>query len=541
MPPKRKLKGKAPAEPTGYDEITDAASYQEDQATRYQFGDKAQRHYEEAARLYSLALQVTEASQEEQYDARYNLGRVYYALATEIYGIPKCYEALSQAIQEYRACASYNVTDKTDDAFNLAQALQTLGEYMNEGTSSSSNMWITSSAESVWLEARHILEQVRQDQLSRLAQSSISSSGDNDSFSDVGDVQGEDAGSTSGAAAIEEQMMTPSTVIETIIAAIQADMSIAETTGELDLNDVSSLLEQARSLNGTDEYMTSEINSTKHELVKVQSRIQLEKGQPINIEDLQAVVAEQRQAISALRRPDPAGLSDLADTLLLYAEVMLTSSSVSAEPDNEAVTVIVKEAIALYEQARSILGNSFQRPSSTPAHHTAALISANWQSTANAFAMLALIARAGAPAAAAGGDFRTLISDARSSAAEALNSSEGPFKAQAPDTNGITKFARTLRSAIRNDYRTVVATRDSVLATARLFLLERLLLDSNEPYGEQGRGLQALMKATWPEANDLKQSIDDFVGGLQSDSLGRLCQKAGLSEQGEWSRFIEAA
>lgn len=59
MPPKRKLKGKAAAEPTGYDELTEAASYQvhrvradtgplnisqltlppaqEDQATRYQF------------------------------------------------------------------------------------------------------------------------------------------------------------------------------------------------------------------------------------------------------------------------------------------------------------------------------------------------------------------------------------------------------------------------------------------------------------------------------------------------------------------------
>lgn len=36
MPPKRKGKGKAP-EPTSYDELMEAADYEEGQAARYQF------------------------------------------------------------------------------------------------------------------------------------------------------------------------------------------------------------------------------------------------------------------------------------------------------------------------------------------------------------------------------------------------------------------------------------------------------------------------------------------------------------------------
>lgn len=36
-------------------------------------GEKAQRHYEEAARLYGLALHFSGISEEEKYDAGYNL------------------------------------------------------------------------------------------------------------------------------------------------------------------------------------------------------------------------------------------------------------------------------------------------------------------------------------------------------------------------------------------------------------------------------------------------------------------------------------
>lgn len=453
-----------------------------------------------------------------------------YALATEIYGLPGCYEALQQAIQDYRACAAYTVADKTDAAFNLAQALQTLGEYVSETESSSSASQL-SRPERIWQEARQILEGVRLDQTSRLAGSSgIPSSTDIDGSVDTENIDITDQSSTAEAAAVEEQVMTPSTVIETILAAIQADMSIAETTSQLALDDILSLLDQASNLNGTDGYMTSEIDSAKHDLVKVQTRIQLDKGEVPGIQDLQNVVEQQRQAASSQRRPNPAELSDLADTLVLSADAILASSHQPVNP-----TDLLKEAVALYQQARSILGNSFQRPSSTPAHHTSALISANWQATANALAMLALMARG------AGDDFRTLLADAKSAAGEALNSSEGPFKSQAPNTNGIGRFARTLRSAVRDDYRTVIATRDSVLSIARIFLLERLLLDTQEAFGEQGRGLQALMKATWPDPNDLKQALDEYVNSFVNDSIGRLCAGQGLSEQEEWTQFIQAA
>lgn len=454
--------------------------------------------------------------------------RVFYALATEIYGLPTCYAALLESIQEYRSCASYAVSDKTDAAFNLAQALQTLGEYVTESVPSTSILR-DYQPEAIWREARQILEEVRQDQVSRLERNNPIVMPGPESMSDAGEA--EEVGETSApdAAVTEEQVLTASTAVETIIAAMQADFSLAQVTNELPQQDLLFLLNSASSLNAIDGYMTAEIATARHELVKTKIRLQLETGETVFLPDLKAVIDEQTESLSQVRRPDPAGLSDLADSLVLLAEVTLEDTSTEGQSATQ-----LQRALELYQQARGILSNTFQRPSSTPAHHISSLMSANWQATAFAAGILAL------STTNHGYQSQDMLVSARSAALEALNATEGAFRAQQPDANGVVRFAKALRSTVREDYRTVAATRDSVLLIVRIFLLDRLIGATKEPLGEQERGLRALLKATWPDANDLTHALGEYVSDFATDGIGRLCHKRGLSEKETWSVFLQA-
>lgn len=408
--------------------------------------------------------------------------------------------------------------------------MQTLGEYANEGTPSSSSSF-NARPEAIWAEARQILEAVWQEQMSRLSRSDFHATASSPTAVNDDDELVNDTGLTAETAAIEEQVVTASTVIETIITAIQADVSIAEITQRLDEEDITRLLQSAANLDSEGGYMAGEILSAHHEVLKTRTRLQLEHGEAPNMEDMQSVIEQQRQASAAQRRPDPAQLSDLADSLVLAAEALLATSTSSDNP-----AAVLNEALTLYGQARAILSNPLQRPSTTPAHHVNALLSANCQSCAHAYTLLAILAS------------RAVIQDdaymsrAKELALEGLNRVEGVFKALPAGNDGLVKFGKNLRSAQREDYRTVSATRDSVLNIVRMFLLERLIQGGSQLPGEQARGLQALLRAVWPDANVLKYVLEEYVNDIQMDGVGRLCKRIlGTSEQDSWAVFVNAS
>ncbi|GAA95014.1 uncharacterized protein L969DRAFT_96007 [Mixia osmundae IAM 14324] len=118
MPPK-KAKPKGKQEPIDYDEALDAGVHQEEQAERYQFGDKALRYYHESLRLYRLAQTFRFTG-----DAIYNEARVLLKLGDTFTPFPHCRELVSQAIDRFDAARQYEVS-RDDACFNMTAALTT--------------------------------------------------------------------------------------------------------------------------------------------------------------------------------------------------------------------------------------------------------------------------------------------------------------------------------------------------------------------------------------------------------------------------------
>jgi hypothetical protein len=464
-----------------------------------------------------------------------------YALATEIYGIPQCYETLKRSIEHYRACLQYNVLDKNDAAFNLAQALQTLGEYISESYASTSAIHASySQPEIAWAEARTILEDVKRAQMTALERSSVSQPVD--SPAEQPDMESDDNADATGvqqdAPAIEEQVMTPSTVIETILAAIQADLSIAEVTGQMPQDDIAQLVASARLLDASGGYMAKDILATEQEIVRIQTRLDLESGKTPALQPLLDIIESQRQYLQTQTRPDPAALSDLADTFALAGEVR----GGQPEPDVTQSWQDLNESQQIYHEAREILENTMKRPASTPAHHVPALIAANYVSVAKTFAIFALWTVMTSSATG-------YLESAKMWVTHALNSTNGFVKATETGP-GLYKFTRTLKSVQRVDYRTIVATRDAVLATVRIFFLDRIIratiglmerpAKTSKQLEDQLKAIQALLKAAWPDATEMKQAIQSYLEDVKTDEIAReLQKKIGVSETEPWSHWLE--
>lgn len=431
---------------------------------------------------------------------------------------------------------NYTVSDKTDALFNLAQALQSLGEMISESGPSTS-LHTLSTPENVWQEARAMLEQLIQLQLDSMNVQQHSGDGTASSEDIVGALEADAFSAPEGADAVtEEHIVTPSNVIESILSAVQILLSLAEHTGQFPAEDIKNLLEKAMELDRQDGYMNREIQSMRQDAIIALAEIQLSTGTPPDLSLLQDVIHAQRQELTAERRPDPAVYSNLADSLIVAFD-----SAILAEISMADHAILV-EAIEHYDRARTILDSPFQRPASTLAHHIPALLSANFQAASQAYLTLAVLSlqRQQSQGNQVTSDAGTLIQKGRSLAIEGLNILEGSFKGQFVGSEGILRFTRAVRSSIREDYRTVIATRASVFWLTRFCLYQSNLTNLSEATATaQTKGLHALLKATFTNDGDLKHALDQYVTDSKSDGTSRLFAKqAGNSEENLWKVFV---
>lgn len=461
--------------------------------------------------------------------------RLQYALATEIYGIPSCYEMLHASIASYRQALTTQ-PDSTDAAFNLAQSLHTLGEWMAESPRAVTSAAGSASATfptpaAAWEEARRILAQVEQAQNARLEQQEQMS---DRSSSTMDDTEGEITADATAvdASAVEETVLTPSTLIETFLTAVDVDislLSVSSDTGALSA-DLDALLARARALDARDGYMSDEITKARHDVLRALLEQQLQSGaQPADGSALVEVLAEQRTLLAKERRPDPGKYSDLADTLVLMAEASTRNGRRSSDLDEEKAQLL--EAIGSFSSARETLSSPVGRPSSIPAHHVFALLAANLASSAEACLLIAAISA---------GPGSTFVQQARQEALQALNAASGPFSS----INGEARFGRTSKAQARDDYRTVSVTRECVLLVLRTQLLGQTALTGGQPVPEETRSsLVSLLQATWPGPAELRVALETYVEEeCRTSSVWLLSSQAGSpSEEDVWRDFVQKA
>lgn len=120
------------AEPTydTYDDALDGGVNAEEKGERYKDGEKAQRFYEQAAELYGRALGFNDKS----YDAAYNLGRVWYVLASQFYLPPASLDCYMNSVKMFQSALKLTEDPlcKNDAGFNLAQAMNATADVIEE-------------------------------------------------------------------------------------------------------------------------------------------------------------------------------------------------------------------------------------------------------------------------------------------------------------------------------------------------------------------------------------------------------------------------
>ena len=470
-----------------------------------------------------------------------NSARVQYILATELYGLPLAYNTLLESIKTCRHCLAIE-PNSSDAAYNLAQSLHILGSYISDDTMVNSPLSGISAA-SVWWEARMLLQQVEDAQMALLRRDKIpsftSSPLSEKSTASLGIVELDADNAMEAETAIEEHTTTPSVVIETILTAVEICVSLLSVSDQSSIrDDINALLQRAASLDSRHKYMQKEIQSTRHDALQAILGQQSGSGTFDNPE-LDAIIREQRESIQSSRRTDPAGLSELADSLVLHAKLLFAILSTTdalnfPRANNESLL----EAIALFEQARRILQNPLQRPASLPSHHIPSVLVSNLCSASEVLLLLAIsnsgLDNAGQPNAL------NYLWSAKRLALEALDKTGGPFKQAAGSELHCPSFMKTPRSLTRDDYRTVIATREAVLCVTRSQLFGPLLFDG-EVFSEQTRvSLLALLNGVWPNPIDRKNVVEGWLEEARSSAIGHLAiLLAGRTEEAIWREVLQ--
>ena len=405
-----------------------------------------------------------------------------------------------------------------DAAFNLAQSLQTLGEWTAENGPSTSAV-LTTTSRDAFSEARTLLLQL---EVAQTAQLQLGS-GPNTPISDMSGAStptsANDTSVTETAEALEVVVITPSTVIETILSNVEVTLALLDSEGEAIFREVDSLLQRANQLNEKAHYMDSEIQAAKADAMRNMLEAQSEAGQSVEATSLISLAEKQKLILDSVRRPDPAKMSELADTLYSYAEIRARQGTSAIEE--------LQKALEFYEAARTTLSSPLGRPASTPAHHVPALLSANWRSTAETFLLLAYLSAQ-----------QEHLQSAKLAALQALDITEGSIKTTASSSAAAPKFAKSLKATARQDYRTVAACREAILTMFRCFL------HASESSGglsdEVKQSLLASVKATWLDRADQVAALESYVQSCQNTAVWYLAQQTGNIDEGQmWSSFVQ--
>jgi hypothetical protein len=432
-------------------------------------------------------------------------------LATEIHDLPEAYLSLLDSISLFRQCLTLQ-PDSVDAAFNLAQSLNTLGEYVSDDASQTSPISAMSSF-AVWQEARTILRQVQEAQI-RLLQDTPSTPSSSQNSSGTSTPMENVQESDLDRNILQETVITASTVIETLLSAIEVDIALINTSYDTSiLEDIEALLALAMQLDLKDGYMLKEIRRARHSALRDVIEAQKAAGLPYNMEPFLREVQEQQNQLGQ-GKADPLELTELADSLVLLAKIKSQASDTTAATE-------LQTARELYQQARAVLQNPLQRPPGTPSHHIPAIVSSILCSEAATTVALGIL----------GGDPSAAIQEAQQLALQALDILGGPFRQASTSSLQALSFAKAPRHLGRQDYRTILATQEAALWIVRSQLLA-------QPSQEQTKPLYALLKGVWPDRSDLERAVKAWY---EEEGNGIVSILAGdNNDAAAWERFMNS-
>jgi hypothetical protein len=225
------------------DDWLDEGNAQESSAERYQFGKKAENHYQQSILCFAAAASCDPTS----FSALYNSARVRLGLCSDFLKKKEAFEANVKAVDEFNKAsllASDNV-DKADSLFNYAVALIELYDRIEDGILDGTvaeealiEKWGKSN-----LEAKVVLEHVIVMQRLELSDSSVT---------DSDEMGGDDIKmSTEERAALMERRTTPESLLESLLAYLSLLITLNNSTDDdflplihATINDASTLHDQ---------------------------------------------------------------------------------------------------------------------------------------------------------------------------------------------------------------------------------------------------------------------------------------------------------
>lgn len=469
-------------------------------------------------------------------------GRIQYTLATEIYGIPQCRTSLLDGIASFRN-AIQSTPDSIDAAYNLAQALQTLGEWIihSDGGGSSNSAIGQYLAVSVLTEARTLLQQVERAQSEQLQHEPSHST--TQSLQDDQDSPSSPADSSSEQTALETamveeiQVVTPSSIIETILTAIDVDLSLLPISPDPDsiAQDIDHLLARACSLDAEKGTMANDITKSRAEAVCVILQNQSDRHATPNLHPLQDLATQMAQKIEADtgKAIHPEDLTEVADTLIALASLKVLQL---ARPDElHACIEIVSQAIVYYSRAEAVLSSPLNRPAGLKTHHIASLQSSTALSMSGAHLLRSLLTGAAiASNATVPADASAMAADLTSASTAALTALDvvgGPIKTSDRSTVQQPRFVRRLpRSDARTDYRTIDATQEAALGILSAYTASSCI-DGGAVPEDTFKSLSGLIGAVWVDKQARQAALSSWMEDLDESAVAKLLQSMAASER----------
>ena len=457
------------------------------------------------------------------------VARIAFEYATECCPIPQCYAGVQESVQLYQRCLQLK-PDSEEAAFNLSQSLIQAAEYSEDGLDQAAS----TSSHTLYSQAAELLRQLDAAQSSRLA-----GRGTDGATTPISSLDAKrDGNDTSHGSSMEEvavtQNITNSTVIETILAEIDVQLEMLDSAGQTTVDTVTSLLGRAKELDARDGYMSEEILDAERSCRRDILRWQATNGIVPPAETMQVFLLDVEAREAALNtsrstKGDPAVYTDLADDLLLLAEMRC----LRADEDPQEALALIRKAIDNYDRARTILSSPLDRPSSVKGHHVASLLSANSLAMGYAYLLQAVMALS-----CSNSQSDVVCCDsAVQYAMQALADSEGPFTSS---TQQASKFAcaHRPRSQVRQDYRTIAATRDSALGILRVLLFLEACPGGPGITEADAQSVRNLIKAIWPDAaaraNALARYAEDLSGNTP---INRFLSRSSVSEDVAIGKF----
>lgn len=315
------------------------------------------------------------------------------------------------------------------------------------------------------------------------------------------------------AMAEETRVVTPSTVIETILTSIDVTTSMLDVIGPEAVATLETLLAKAVSLDAKDGYMRVEVIRAKHDIIREVSSWQMANSQTPDMQLLQTSIDEQQAAIASGPRikAHPSAYSDLADTILVAVNVAMQTVDASTDVMNMQLS----RASDLYATAREILQDSLRRTADIPSHHVAALTSSNYCAVCDAHLVRSCLAAQQHDQQSSA----IALEAARNVSLSALDVLSGPFKvASSVATVQIPNFSRIAKAIARNDRRTLSASREAVLCISRAYLFH-YIWNAAPQQPEEFRNLHVLLKAVWPDQQDRRTAMESYISQFDGGGI----------------------